>query len=543
MASEKNIDNNYQQWLAQLKEKIRTSQLNAALKVNAELLSLYWEIGRELNNKQDNAGWGDKIITQLAADLKLEFPEMKGFSRSNIFNITKWYRFYSASIHLVQQPVGLSQDPVEKAGAQIVQQAVGLLPAMLAQVPWGHHILIITKTQTQQEATFYLQQTAVNNWSRAVLQHQIESGLYKRKGNAITNFEHTLTKTQSDLARETLRNPYIFDFLGLTEDVQERELEKALILHMKKFMLELGRGFAYVGNQYNLNVEGDDFFLDLLFYNYHLHCFVVFELKVGEFKPEFAGKLNFYINTVNDQIKGKEDKPTIGVLLCKTPNETVVKYSLQGIDAPMGVSEYELTMALPNQLRGDMPTIEELEQEVDKEIEALRKPIDEKKSRLKDILEKIKGEEVKKVKDKEGILYLFDEVIWKIKEKTEIILAAEMKLFTHSYISRLVNDTANLHFTSADLEADINRDKHIRRVGLSTYFDGFKKAGTNAFGIHKELFFELEQYKYKVGERQDLIWQEYLYHHKWTEEELLALAEKWSETILDEIQRRLEQIN
>jgi predicted nuclease of restriction endonuclease-like (RecB) superfamily len=255
MASKNTVDITYQQWLATLKEKIRNSQLKAALKVNTEMLELYWEVGKELTEKQEQSNWGDKIITQLAKDLSSEFPGVKGFSATNLKYIRKWFQFYSS---IGQQAVDqlkitdgkLPKTKSQRAVDQIVQQPVGLLPAILGQVPWRHHIQIITKVANPAEAIFYLQQTTINNWSRAVLLHQIETGLYHRTGTAITNFELTLPKAQSDLARETLKNPYSFDFLGLTEEIQERELEKALIQHMKKFMLELGRGFAYVGNQY-----------------------------------------------------------------------------------------------------------------------------------------------------------------------------------------------------------------------------------------------------------------------------------------------------
>ncbi len=384
----KSNESNYQHWLAELKQKIRNSQVKAALQVNAELLSLYWEIGKELTDKQAHSNWGDKIISQLAKDLLSEFPGVKGFSATNLKYIRKWYQFYSS---IGQQPVDQLEKTNKRKSEKSGQQPVDQLPELLGKIPWGHHIQIIINAGKYEEAVFYVQETMINNWSRAVLVHQIQSGLYKRKGNAITNFELTLPKVQSDLARESLKSSYLFDFLGLGEEIQERELEKALIQHIKKFMLELGRGFAYVGNQYQLVVEDDDYFLDLLFYNYQLHCFVVFELKVGDFKPEFTGKLNFYINTIDEQIKGKKDNATIGVLLCKTPNETVVKYSLKGIDTPMGVAEYEFTNALPKRLKAEMPSVQELEEELEKEIEEFKESLSPVDIRLKTIKERIKS--------------------------------------------------------------------------------------------------------------------------------------------------------
>lgn len=500
MGSKSMVDIGYQQWLIKLKDKIRNSQLRAALKVNTELLSLYWEIGKELSEKQDQAGWGDKIITQLATDLRNEFPDMKGFSRSNIFNISKWYRFYSRLPKLVQQPVGLIKNSKKASGNQLVQQPVGQLPVVLSQVPWGHHIQIITKIHDPAEAIFYLHQTAINSWSRSVLLHQIDSDLFQRKGNAITNFNSTLPKTQSDLARETLKNPYIFDFLGLTEEIQERELERALIQHIKKFMLELGRGFAYVGNQYNLKVEGDEYYLDLLFFNFQLDCFVVFELKVGEFKPEFAGKLNFYINTIDEQIRGAQHKPTIGVLLCKTPNDTVVKYALKGIKTPMGVSEYELTKALPKQLKAEMPTIKELEHEIEKETIEFQEHLNPVDARLKVIKEKIKGisnEEIQTVATHsillnlyyEGIKPLYQDIIKKLSEFNEYF-------HTSSFVWNATNFNTN-NLDQVDKLWDNEESlKGVREMNFSCNFIGFKKAGTENYAEYLTLKFEIQDYWY-----------------------------------------------
>jgi predicted nuclease of restriction endonuclease-like (RecB) superfamily len=272
---------------------------------------------------------------------------------------------------------------------QIVQPSVALLKSIhkktefvqppVAQLPWTHHTIILDKVKGLEERIFYIRKAIQNAWSKSVLILQIESQLHKRQGNAITNFDTALPPSQSDLAKETLKNPYLFDFLSIGEEMQERELEKALMQHIKKFLLELGRGFAYVGNQFNILIEEDDYFLDLLFYNYHLHCFIVLELKIGKFKPEYAGKLNFYINTVDEQIKGKNDKPTIGVLLCKTPNRTVVRYALKGIKTPIGVADYEFAKALPKNLKSELPSIEELEAALEREANKFGSPVNKNK--------------------------------------------------------------------------------------------------------------------------------------------------------------------
>jgi hypothetical protein len=311
---------------------------------------------------------------------------------------------------------------------------------------------------------------------------------------------------------------------------------------MKKFMLELGRGFAYIGNQYNLNVQDDDYFLDLLFYNYHLHCFVVFELKVGEFKPEFAGKLNFYINTINEQIKGKEDKPTIGVLLCKTPNETVVKYSLKGIDTPMGVAEYEFTQALPKQLKGEMPSIEELEDELDKEVQAVKKPIDEKRLQLSEVLTRLKEEEVEKAKDLESVIYLFDNLINPLKKKVAVLLKEEISLFTKTEFYYTINSSGSPYFVNVDIEKMYLQKEYIEKIGVDIRLTGLKKAGINTFNINEGFYIFFSEFSYTIGESRDKIWGKFLYHKIWNDGDIEEIAERWSEYIMDEIKRKIEQI-
>jgi predicted nuclease of restriction endonuclease-like (RecB) superfamily len=312
---------------------------------------------------------------------------MKGLSIRNIKYMRAFAEAYPDFI-IVRPPASqlrnTKNNPVTIVQAPLAQlHADKIMQAPLAQLSWYHHITLLDKIKDPAIRLFYIDKAIKNGWSRNVLSLQIESRLHQRQGKAITNFDNTLPSPQSDLAKETPKNPYLFDFLGISEEMQERDLEKALIQYLKKFMLELGRGFAYVGNQKNLNVAGEDFFLDLLFYNYYLHCFVVFELKIGEFEPEFAGKLNFYVNAINEQIKGKEDKPTIGVLLCKTPNDTVVKFSLQGIKTPLGVADYELAKALPKQLKAEMPTVEELETEIEREYKELKTPAGKRPGMLK----------------------------------------------------------------------------------------------------------------------------------------------------------------
>ncbi len=327
----------YDDFLRDLKERIRSAQVKAALAVSHELVTLYWNVGRQLIAEQMRRGWGAKVIDRLAADLRHAFPEMKGFSPRNL----KYMRALAEAY----------------PDAEFVQQVV-------AQIPWGHNLRILDAVNDPDERKWYLRQTIEHGWSRNVLVHQIESQLYQRQGKALTNFAHTLPAPQSELAQQLLKDPYTFDFLTLGDAAFERDLERGLLAHLREFLLELGIGFAFVGSQQHLDVGGQDFYLDLLFYHLRLRCFVVIDLKISEFQPEFVGKMNFYLSAVDDLLKHPNDQPSIGIILCKTKNNVIVEYALRDTNKPMGVSTYQLTESLPKQLKGSLPTIEELEAEL-----------------------------------------------------------------------------------------------------------------------------------------------------------------------------------
>jgi len=330
--------NDYEKFLRNLKERIRNAQVRAALAVNKELVLLYWQVGKDILSRQQQAGWGAKIITQLAADLKRELPDIKGFSRSNLLYMRAFAQAF----------------PDES----IVQDVLG-------QITWYHNISLLEKLKDAEERVWYAKQTVVHGWSRNVLVHQIESGLYRRMGGAITNFDRALPQPQSDLAQQLIKDPYHFDFLSLSQDVQERELETALVEHIRDFLLELGVGFSFVGSQYRIEVDGDDYYIDLLFYHLKLRCFVVIDLKVKEFQPEFSGKMSFYISAVDDLLRHRDDNPTIGIILCKGKKKTAAEYALRDVNKPIGVSTYQLRNSLPESLRGSLPTPEQLEMELE----------------------------------------------------------------------------------------------------------------------------------------------------------------------------------
>ena len=326
----------YADWLASLKQRIHEAQQRATLVVNRELVLLYWEIGQDILERQTKQGWGSKVVDTLAHDLRNAFPDMKGFSPRNL----KYMRAFAEAW----------------PDREFVQ-------AVLAQLPWYHQLALLDKLRSPEERQWYAAQAIENNWSRNVLVMQIESGLRQRTGNAITNFSQRLPQPHSDLAKESLKDPYRLDFLGLGKEAQERSIENGLVKHVTQFLMELGAGFAFVGRQVHVEVGKKDYYIDLLFYHLKLRCYVVVELKAGEFQPEYAGKLNFYLSAVDSQLKHPDDNPSLGLLLCKSRDKVVAEYALRDMHKPIGVAEYQLVQALPQELQTDLPRIEDIERE------------------------------------------------------------------------------------------------------------------------------------------------------------------------------------
>ena len=335
------LDTEYSLLLEDLKKRVAASRYKAALHANKELILLYHHVGVKILEAQAHQGWGAKVIDQLSKDLRSEFPEMKGFSTRNLKYMRKFAEEYP--------------------GFEFVQE-------VLAQLTWYHNVTLLDKITDKQIRIFYIKNAIEHGWSRNVMVMQIETALHKRQGQAITNFKDKLPSPQSDLAHYTLKDPYIFDFLSIGKDAHEREVEKALVHHMEKFVLELGAGFAFVGRQYHLEVGGQDFYIDLLFYNFKLRCFVVVELKDNDFKPEYAGKMNFYLSAVDDLLKHQNDQPSIGLILCKTTNNVLAEYTVRDMSKPIGLAQYRLTESLPQNLKTALPTIEELEAALSKNL-------------------------------------------------------------------------------------------------------------------------------------------------------------------------------
>ena len=360
-------NSDFKNWVSRLKQDIRSAQFKAAIKVNTELLRLYWRMGADICEKQKTASWGDRWLKELSRELMDEFPDMKGFSYRNLRYIRQWHEFYNQDLTIWQQAVAKldnanGQQAVAQLGEANVQQVVAKINEdVFFSVPWGHHLYIISQCKDVDRAVFYLKKTVENGWSRAVLLNYLDTNLYERQGKAVNNFNRLLANPQSELAAQTLKDPYNFDFLTLDGEYRERELELGLTNNVTRFLLELGTGFAFIGSQVPLQVGEDTVYPDLLFYHLELRCYVVVELKATKFKGEHLGQLGVYVSAVNHIKKKPTDNPTIGLLICKTKNNVMAQYALESTNQPIGISEYQLSKLMPENIQSKLPTIEDIE--------------------------------------------------------------------------------------------------------------------------------------------------------------------------------------
>jgi len=375
MADRSLLPSGYARLLNDLKAHVRAAQVKATRSVNRELITLYWDIGKTIVEAQKGKGYGKQVVEQLASDLQKEFPGVAGFSAQNIWFMRSFYRAWAGEQQRLSQLVRESLSPIllqpvrelsNHKLSQPVAESASTAPEPMASLPWGHNLALLHKLKSATERLWYAHKAVEHGWSRAVLVHWIESNLYSRQGKAVTNFPATLPPAQSDLAAEIVKDPYSFDFLTLSPDAAERELERALLDHVRQFLLELGAGFALVGQQVHLEVGGEDFYIDLLFYHLRLRCFVVIDLKARPFKPEYAGKMNFYLSAVDDLLRHPDDKPSIGLILCKTRNKIVAEYALRDLAKPVGVAHYvtRLVEKLPARLKGVLPAPRDIEAEL-----------------------------------------------------------------------------------------------------------------------------------------------------------------------------------
>ncbi len=532
MASE--LDKSYFETLQSLKEKIRYARLKATLAVNYELISVYWEIGNVILQQQEQEGWGTKVIERLASDLKLEFPDMKGLSLRNIKYMRAFAEAYPHFV-VVQQSVAQSKNP---ESFEFVQQSV-------AQLPWGHNCILLDKLKETSSRLFYAQETLKNGWTRDVLIHQIESGLHKRQGKLTNNFDKTLPTDESELAVQLFKDPYHLDFIMLSEQARERDLEKALISQIKNLLLELGDGFAFMAQQKRFEVDGKEFFVDLLFYHTKLRRYIIIELKIGDFEPEYVSKMNLYMGLADDQLKGRFDEPTIGLILCKTKNKVVAEYSLRDTSKPIGIAEYKIAERLPEDIKSEFPSIEELEQRIDEELKEHESSFEKKLTSLKRKISKLSlGEAQPKTIEAVREIYSLFLLPYYERIYQSLIDNELLSLFISHEKVVYINGSGNPFHNQADFDLALIKDD-VRSLGVGIVLQGFKKAGTKAFDIHTyiqtEFFYERYDIKLNCGILENKC--QKIYHQIPSKEEFNQLEEFLINAIIENMDEKIDNLS
>jgi predicted nuclease of restriction endonuclease-like (RecB) superfamily len=543
-----------------LKQKIRQAQLQAALTLNGQMLSIYWEIGKTIYEQENSEGWGTKVVDSLAHDLKMEFPEMRGFSSRNLRYMRDFAIAYP-HFTILQTPSAKLENKImqgQNNEIEILQiapaklentliQGNEMMQAELAKLSWHHHTTLLDKVKDINERQFYIQQTISNGWSRNVMVHQIEGGLYNRQGKVVSNFEQTIPPDQSELVQQIFKDPYKFDFIYLGKEAKERDLEDALTSQVTKFLIELGQWFAFMGRQHKMLLGEKEYFIDLLFYHTRLKRYIVIDLKMDEFEPEFKGKMEFYLNLADDQLKSKGDEPSIGLILCKTKNGMVAEYALRDSNKPIGIAEYKINENLPEDIKGELPTIEELEIELEKEYEELKTPAQKKFTALKEKLTNLKGHnEVRHKVDaaviqelyKKSLAPLFDALLVRLHELDEHFYSA-----TPEYQGLLASFVVKEEIAKEWKDEDFV-DRH-----METYFryklDGYKNAGVESFNIWLQITLYISNYWYgfaQMGYNNQQPFLKKMYHEQLTNKDVQTITDVAIEYVSDEIERQLSHI-
>lgn len=524
----------YGELLHKLKEKIKTAQQKAILAVNNELLCVYWEIGSAIAEQEQQAGWGGKIVDKLATDLKAEFSEMKGLSPRNLRYMRDFALAYPA---FLQQAAAKTELPENKP-TTILQQAA-------AKLPWGHHQVLLTKLKTIEERTFYIRKAVENGWSRSILEHQIESGLFKTQGALVNNFSSALPTYQSELTAQVFKDPYNFDFILLGEQAKERDLEDALMTQVTKVLLELGVGFAFMGRQKRLDAGGREFFIDLLFYHTKLRRHIIIELKIGEFEPEYVSKMNLYLGLADDQLRGEHDEPAIGLILCKNNNKVIAEYALRDTSKPIGIAAYKIAERLPENITGELPSIEEIEQRVDEELKETQNPVESRLQAIKERIKNIKTDEIQTPATFDvlsrlylnGLRVLFAELISMVKSVKDDFYSVSF------YWNCNTKSFNNLEEVDEFWEVEDNL-KGIFEFNFQIRLNGFKKGGTAYCDSLNTLTFRINTYHYEftLMDYDRLPFLKKLYHQPLTVTDRQQISDLMMNTILNDIDRFLEQI-
>ncbi len=522
-----------------LKEKIRQARIRAALSVNTALVTTYWEIGSAIIQQQREEGWGSKIIDRLATDLKLEFPEMQGLSVRN-FKYMK--AFAEAYPYFPKVQATLAQEIESQSGINetlIVQEG-------LAQLSWYTHITLLAKVKDPEARLFYINKCIENGWSRDVLVHQIESNLYARQGSLINNFKATVPAHQSEAMQQVFKDPYYFDFLQLGEEVRERDLENALTQHIVRLLLELGDGFAFKGRQFRLEVDGQEYFIDLLFYHTKLRRHIVIELKIGDFQSEFAGKMNLYLGIVDDFLKGEYDESSIGLILCKTKSKIVAEYALRDTSKPIGIAEYRLAEKLPDDIKGELPSIEEIEQKLDQELKESSSNLENRFKAIKEKLKAIRNDEIqtsvtsKILIDlyKTGVRILYEQLIAKMGNFEELFHSQN---YSWSYQNVSVVNLEQLD----SLWSSEERLREVHEINFHYSLLGFKKAGIQDFNDFFQLRLTINTYWYGfslINYNHGQPFLKKLYHQSLTSQDRQLILDTVVDKVMDRIDWFIESL-
>lgn len=532
------LEATYYSILTSLKEKIRNARVKAAVLVNTQLLSTYWEIGNAINEQEQQAGWGKKIVDQLAADLKAEFPDMKGLSPRNLRYMREFAIAYPH--FLILQDAVAKLEATENEDAAILQRSV-------AKLPWGHNCTLLDKVKLPAQKLFYASKAIQNGWTRDMLVNQIENGLHKQIGALSNNFGITLPAHDSELALQLFKDPYNFDFLQIGEEAKERDLENALIQHITKMLLELGDGFAFKGRQYRLEAGGKEYFIDLLFYHTRLRRHIVIELKIGEFLPEYVSKMNLYLGLVDDKLKTEFDEPAIGLILCKTNNKIIAEYALRDTSKPIGIAEYKIAAMLPENIKGELPTIEEIELGLEKGIVEYKENINPVDARLQAIKEKLKEIKTDEIQTPVSFNTLQELFINGLKPLFKKLIEKLFKEFHEEFVTQSVYWSCNRQIVHSieDVQAFWQKEENLknnRELDFTYQLNGFKKAGTHDFNENLSLRFEWREYwwGFTLLHRQQQPFIKKLYHQPMTKEDQQQVTDAMMTIVMDRIEWILE---
>jgi predicted nuclease of restriction endonuclease-like (RecB) superfamily len=532
------LPNNYQTIVSILKEKIRQARQQAALKLNADLLSIYHQIGCAIAEQETKWGWGAKVVDRLSRDLRAEFEDMRGLSPRNLRYMRDFSLAYPQFPFLQGDLAKLQKD-----GAEVNENSI--LQGELAKLSWYHHITLLDKAKDPGVRQFYIRETIKNGWSRDVMVHQIEAGLHKAKGQLIHNFD--ATTTHPGLISQVFKDPYMFDFIFLGNEAKERDLENALIAQLMKLLLELGQYFAFMGKQYRLHLKESEYFVDLLFYHTKLKRYIVIELKIGDFRPEFIGQMSFYLSLADEQLRDGRDEKSIGLILCKTKDGLVAEYALRDTNKAIGIAQYKVHERLPENIQGELPSIEEIEKNMAEELKAIENPTKARMDRLMKKLALLQGDEVKTPVTPFHLSSLFDHSVRPLFD----YLLTRLEEFSQYFISEshywLYNNNAAKELD--ELGTIWKNERHFRVGGESNFgyrLSGFKKAGVETFDVSTQVFIQIDEYFYGIrllnsNNNQPFIRK--LYDHILTEEELQNVGDMVCKALMDQIEWHIDRIS